>query len=140
GAFGNHITRLELLRSSGERLVCSPDENRALFEATIGGLGLTGLITWAELALISIESPYIMTVTQPMEDLAHFFALSEATKDTTYSVAWVDSLARGKDIGRGVFFQGEHAPAGDYAGAPGASRRAVQVPFDFPSIALTRAT
>ncbi|HEY8293177.1 MAG TPA: FAD-binding oxidoreductase, partial [Thermomicrobiales bacterium] len=51
GTFGRHVTRFELVRSSGERLLCSPEEHAELYRATIGGLGLTGLITWAEIRL-----------------------------------------------------------------------------------------
>ena len=59
GTFGCHVTQFELLRSNGERLLCSPTENSELFRATIGGFGLTGLILWAEFRLKPIRSPYI---------------------------------------------------------------------------------
>ncbi len=52
GTFGCHVTRFELACSDGERLICSPDENADLFRATIGGLGLTGLILWAEIRVL----------------------------------------------------------------------------------------
>ena len=77
GSFGRHVRRFELLRSDGSRVECSPDENAALFRATIGGLGLTGLITWAEIALHPVRSPFFDVETIRMDDLDHFFALSE---------------------------------------------------------------
>ena len=57
GSFGHHVRRLELLRSDGSRIVCSASTHAELFRATIGGLGLTGLITWAELQLRPVKSP-----------------------------------------------------------------------------------
>src|SRR4051812_3007977 len=59
GTFGRHVTRFELVRSTGERLLCSPTENADLFRATIGGLGLTGLITWAEFQLKPVANAWI---------------------------------------------------------------------------------
>jgi FAD/FMN-containing dehydrogenase len=59
GSFGNHILQFELLRSDGSRRTCSPHENADWYAATIGGLGLTGLITWAEIQLKRISNPYL---------------------------------------------------------------------------------
>lgn len=57
GTFGCHVRQFELLRSDGQRLICSPQQNNHLFAATIGGLGLTGLITWAEFQLRRLHNP-----------------------------------------------------------------------------------
>ena len=59
GTFGRHILRFELLRSNGEHIICSPTENTELFNATIGGLGLTGLINWVEFSLKKIPGSNI---------------------------------------------------------------------------------
>ncbi len=138
GSFGRHVRRFELLRSDGARLACSPGENAALFRATIGGLGLTGFITWAELALRPIASPAFDVETIRMDNLAHFFQLSEESGVRyEYSVAWVDALAKGGEIGRGIFMRANHAPAGAAGGAAGLQPR-LAVPFDFPAATLNR--
>lgn len=132
GTFGHHILRLELLRSSGERLLCSPDENADLFAATIGGLGLTGLITWAEFRLKRIANPYVQVERMRFENLDGFFDLAlDTEREHEYTVAWVDCLARGKGLGRGVYMSGNHATptCKDRPKAPGSS---LSVPLDPP--------
>lgn len=137
GTIGCHIRRIGLARSSGEVLELSETDNAELFQATIGGLGLTGLILWVELALKKIESASIDTETLAISDLGHFFRLSEDNRDWEYTVAWVDCLARGKDLGRGLFMRGRHAAGGPLS-VHGDAR--VAVPFDAPSWLLNSAT
>jgi L-gulonolactone oxidase len=115
GTFGAHVRRLGLARSSGETLTLARDENPARFAATIGGLGLTGVILWVELALTSIRSAFVDTETVPLADLDAFFRLAETSRDWPCTVAWVDCLARGKDIGRGFFIRGRPAETGGLA-------------------------
>jgi FAD/FMN-containing dehydrogenase len=112
GTFGCHVTRLGLARSSGEILTLSPQDNSDLFAATIGGLGLTGLILWAELRLAPIASAYMETETARIDDLDHFFRLAEDNRDWPCSVAWVDCLAAGRALGRGFFIRGRPAREG----------------------------
>src|SRR6266481_2288241 len=81
GTFGRHVRRLELLRSTGERIVCSPSENVDLFAATVAGLGLTGLITWAELQLRPVQGPFIDDETVPFRDLDQFFAIDAESSE-----------------------------------------------------------
>ncbi len=140
GSFGRHVRRFELLRSDGARLVCSPCENAALFRATIGGLGLTGLITWAEIQLRPVHSAAFDVETTRMDNLAHFFDLSGetgASPPSEYSVAWIDALAKGGEIGRGIFMRANHANEGGAGGDAGAKPR-FAVPFDFPAATLNR--
>ncbi|HYI13324.1 MAG TPA: FAD-binding oxidoreductase [Thermoanaerobaculia bacterium] len=110
GTFGRHVRSFELVRSDGTRLRCASDENAALYRATIGGLGLTGLIVSAEIQLRRIESPSMTVERVPFRSLAEFDALSR-TSDATheYTVAWFDSFG-GRDS-RGIFFRGNHDPA-----------------------------
>lgn len=113
GTFGCHVRCLELLRSDGQRLLCSPTENPDWFRATIGGLGLTGLILWAEIALKRIDNPVMEIETIRYERLDEFFELSmESDGKYEYTVAWVDSMAKGKELGRGHFIRANHAPPG----------------------------
>ncbi len=134
GTFGCHVSRFELLRSSGERLWCSPAERPDLFAATIGGLGLTGLILTADLRLKRVASPHVTMDRRRYGGLDEFFALSaESDAQFEYTVAWVDCLARGRALGRGVFMRGDHAAAGTRARAPG---RRLRVPFEAPEFLL----
>jgi FAD/FMN-containing dehydrogenase len=110
GTFGYHVPRFELLRSDGTRLVCSPEENSEWYRATIGGLGLTGMITWAEIKLKSVSSSFIDQEVIRFGGLREFFALADESDEShEYTVAWVDCLAKGSALGRGLFFRGNHA-------------------------------
>lgn len=103
GTFGNHVRRFGLLRNNEEPLSCSPNENTELYAATIGGLGLTGIITWAEIQLIPIRASQIDSKVVRFDNLAEFFSLSsELDHQHEYSVAWIDCLAKGAQTGRGV--------------------------------------
>ncbi|HTL70101.1 MAG TPA: FAD-binding oxidoreductase [Candidatus Eisenbacteria bacterium] len=110
GTFGRHVTAFELLRSDGRRLVCSPAENPALFAATIGGLGLTGLILWAEFRLRRVPSAWVDVETVRFDRIDDLFALSaESDRDFEYTVAWIDCLSGGAALGRGLFMRGNAA-------------------------------
>ncbi len=139
GTFGRFVRRFELLRSSGERLVCSPAENADLFGATIGGLGLTGLMTWVEFALKKIPGPHIDVETLPFHSLEDFFRLSDAgDRDFEYTVAWFDGLSSPEKF-RGLFYRGNHSAPPDRVKAPSMNLR-FAVPFNCPSALLNRWT
>ena len=104
GTFGRHVRCFELLRSDGSRLLCSPSENPEWHKATIGGLGLTGVILWAEIALKRISNPYIDSETIKCANLEEFFDVSaDSDQDYEYTVAWLDCTARGRGLGRALF-------------------------------------
>jgi FAD/FMN-containing dehydrogenase len=108
GTFGRWVRSFDLLRSDGLHR-CSPTENRELFEATIGGLGLTGLIVRAEIQLKGIEGAMMLTESIPFHSLAEFQRLSDDSDEThEYTVAWFDSFG-GRDP-KGIFFRANHAP------------------------------
>ena len=138
GTFGCHINCFELLRSDGSRLLCNPETNSDLFAATIGGLGLTGLITWVEIRLKRIHGPYIDTETIRFDNLAEFFDLTRDSDDTwEYTVAWIDSLARGNGLGRGLFMRGNHSAIPAAKKLPNIKQKLV-IPFDAPSLLLNK--
>jgi len=111
GSFGNHVLGFELLRSDGSRRWCSPDDEPALFAATIGGLGLTGLITWATVQLRRVANPLMDSETVKFRNLGEFFELSQASeRDFEYTVSWIDCAFTGKRLGRGLFNRANHAP------------------------------
>ena len=129
GSFSRHLAGFHLLRSDGARFECSPTVNREWFEATVGGLGLTGLITHAQLHLRRVGGPWFRGESRRFANLDEFFALSKASDhDFEYTVAWVDCLAAGKQLGRGVFMRASHAP-GD---AREPRRSTLRVPFTPP--------
>jgi FAD/FMN-containing dehydrogenase len=139
GCFGNHVLGLRLARSDGSILDCSPDENVDLFSATIGGMGLTGLILSVRLQLKRISSLWMENQDVRYDNLADFFALSEeSVNDWEYTVAWIDCLAGGDALGRGVFSRSRHAPAGARVGGPvkTAFEPKLAMPMDFPGFAL----
>jgi FAD/FMN-containing dehydrogenase len=133
GTFGCHIRALELLRSDGERRTCSPKENVDWFGATIGGLGLTGLITWVEIQLQPIEGPWIKAENRRFADLGGFFELAEESdKHYEFTVAWVDCAARGRSLGRGVFTRGNFAPQSAGSGELPSKHSRLTMPFTPP--------
>lgn len=139
GTFGAHVRRIELLRSNGDRVTCSPGQNAELFSATVGGLGLTGLMTSADVALRRIDSPMIDAEHIRMHGLDEFFHLTDDSDGRyEYTVAWVDCLARGRDVGRGIFMRGNHADA--TVAAPARAKSRLVVPFDAPPGLLNRYT
>jgi len=138
GTFGEHVRCFELLRSDGTRTLCSRTEQAELFRASVGGLGLTGVITWAEFSLQKICNPWMEVNTQRFADVAEFLALSaESAADYDYSVAWFDCA--GPAAGRGVFMRANHAAADTVAG-PAAPRRRLRVQLTPPISLINRAT
>ncbi len=110
GTFGRHVVSFELVRSSGERLICSREQNEELFKATIGGLGLTGLITWVEFKLQSCPSAFLEMESEKFDSLEEFFEINEySEKRFDYTVAWVDTTASSSRLGRGIYNRGNHA-------------------------------
>lgn len=133
GTFGRHVRKFELLRSNGEQLICSSEENSDLFRATIGGLGLTGVILWAEIQLKPIKSPFIDAEELRFANLNEFFEIALESHGYEYVVSWVDCTARGESLGRGIFTRGNHydPPLGF---EPPSDKRKFAVPFDVPAI------
>jgi FAD/FMN-containing dehydrogenase len=139
GTFGCHVTAFELLRSDGQRLRCSSSENADWFAATIGGLGLTGLITWAEFKLHRIAGPMIAEESVKFGNLEEFLAISQQSdNEFEHSVSWLDCLATGESLGRGIFMRGRSAA--DSGDGKGRSTRTLAVPVDMPAFLLNRYT
>lgn len=137
GSFGCHVRRFELLRSDKGRVLCSPEENKDLFAATIGGLGLTGMILWAEFQLKRASGPWIECEQIRFEKLDTFFELSAASDENyEYTVAWLDCASAGHKLGRGIFIRGNHSSAG-----PQDSHGPFPLPgFEAPEMLISRPT
>lgn len=109
GCFSEYVLEFSLLNENGEILNCSRTENAEKFWATIGGMGLTGIILSAKFKLKNIETAYIRQESIKAENLDEIFRLFEESESWTYSVAWIDCLQTGKNIGRSILMRGEHA-------------------------------
>jgi FAD/FMN-containing dehydrogenase len=113
-------------------MLCTPHENTDYFRATIGGLGLTGVITWAEIQLKPIRNPYIDQEVIRYRNLDAFFGLAqESDQSHEYTVAWIDCLAKGNQLGRGLFIRGNHTET-IHSRPPKAPSRRLTFPFDPP--------
>jgi len=134
GTFGRHVEQIMVFRSDGSEVLCSSTSNPELFRATIGGLGLTGVIAWADLRLKRIAGNAIEVETIPFDSLDQFLSLSRASDEAwEYTVAWLDCLShRGT---RGIFLRGKHA-----AKTLVHRERTMRIPFTFPSGVLNRPT
>lgn len=135
GTFGRHVVSLDLLRSDGEVRTCTAAKHSAMFAATIGGMGLTGVILRATIRLMPVASLDINEVVTPFGSLADYFDLAdEADARNEYAVAWVDQLAGGRNAGRGLLLTGNHA---ENASSPRRAR-SLAVPFQPPVNVLNR--
>ncbi len=146
GTFCDHVRTIELLTASGEIVRCSATEEPELFWATVGGIGLTGIILTAEVRLIPVAGPWIVQEAVRCENLAHFFEESGKSAAFTHTVTWIDCVTQGKALGRGILQRGGHAPAGveGHEGALGKLKAGLspflQVPMDGPNWLLNTAT
>jgi decaprenylphospho-beta-D-ribofuranose 2-oxidase len=146
GSFSNHIISMDVLTGSGSVITCSPDRHEDLFQATCGGMGLTGLVTKVRFKLKPIESAYISQTQLKARNLEELLEFFEVYNHFTYSVAWIDCLQKGKNFGRSILMLGESAILDDLTprqrinpfkihGEPGLS-----IPFNFPEFTLNNLT
>lgn len=112
GSWSSHVRNVELLKSTGEIVVCDADHEIEIFRATAGGQGLTGIILSMEVRLIRVESTAVEMESTRVRNLEEFFEASDAASDWPYSVGWINGLAKGDSLGRGIFMAGRHASAG----------------------------
>lgn len=112
GCWGDHVRQLEILTGEGDVVTCDRETHPDLFDATIGGMGLTGLILSVEVELQPVESSAIEMESIRAENLDEFFEISADSTDYTHTVAWIDCVASGDAMGRSIFMRGRHAPDG----------------------------
>ena len=111
GSFSRHVRALELLTGDGETRLVTPQDEPELFQATAGGMGLTGVILAATIQLLPVQTSLMIVDTERAADLDDLMARLTATDHRyRYSVAWIDLLARGAKTGRAVLTRGDHAP------------------------------
>ncbi|PWU25096.1 MAG: FAD-binding oxidoreductase, partial [Candidatus Rokuibacteriota bacterium] len=133
GSFGRFVERLTLRTADGDEVVCGPLQERELFLATVGGMGLTGLIVEVAFRLRRIETPWIVRHTSSVSGLEEMLeGLAASSRDWPYTVGWVDCLARGRALGRGILIRGRHAAHSEAAQRSLPTRRPVRVPVHAP--------
>jgi decaprenylphospho-beta-D-ribofuranose 2-oxidase len=147
GAFSKHVIDMDLLLSDGEIISCNKNKNADLFEATCGGMGLTGVILTVKFQLKKIETVYISQKTVRADNLEELISLFEKYHSYTYSVAWIDCLKKGKGFGRSVLMLGEHATEAELSEkqkTKGAlnlqQKKSITFPINLPSWVLNNFT
>jgi len=143
GTFGQFVESIDLLTGTGDLLQCGPNQWQEPFQATLGGMGLTGLILRGRFRLHPVETSKIVVDYHKAEDLDRAFELfNEGDQNYRYSVAWIDCLARRKSLGRSVLMRGNHAARDDLppnwrtSPLPIPKRKSKTVPFDLPDFVL----
>lgn len=144
GTFGDHVEWLTLALPDHRVVRCSRREKADLFAATIGGMGLTGTILSASFRLKQVETGWIRQKTHVARNLSEAIALLRQTGHATYTVAWLDVLARGASLGRALVLEGEHAsrnqlPWGDVP-FPNTQRGSLSIPTEMPGWILNATT
>lgn len=141
GNFGHHVTSLRMRVADGRIVECSPDAYSDLFRATIGGMGLTGHILEVEFHLGRIPSQWIWQESRRIHDIDEFQdALEEAAPRWPYTMGWIDCLARGKNMGRGILMTGRWAEADQAPSNPPKPGLQPRLRFDWPSWVLNGLT
>lgn len=144
GSFRACVDWIDVMGPDGKVRRCSPDQDPVLFDHTLGGMGLTGIILRSAIRLRAVETAWIRQTTVAAPNLIAAMAAFEDAQDATYSVAWIDCLGSGANLGRSLVMLGEHASRGDlspdHAGAPFQikPKRKLSVPVDFPAFTLNR--
>jgi decaprenylphospho-beta-D-ribofuranose 2-oxidase len=139
GCFGQHVRSVKLRLADGRIIECSDENEPELFRATIGGMGLTGHILEVEFRMCRTASPWIWGESMRIDNLdAMVSGLKEAAREWPMTVGWVDCLAKGAKLGRGILMKGRWAEPAEAPEAPPKNKRRFRVPFQFPQLALCK--
>jgi FAD/FMN-containing dehydrogenase len=141
GNFGDHVVSMKMRVADGRIVDCGPDQHPDLFWATIGGMGLTGHILEVEFALRRIPSQWIWQQSRRIHDIDEFQDALEAAAPTwPYTMGWIDGLARGEHMGRGILMTGRWAEPDEAPPKPPKTGLQPRLPFDWPSWVLNGLT
>lgn len=146
GCFSEYVLEFSLLDENAEIITCSRTENSQKFWATIGGMGLTGIILSVKFKLKNIETAYVREECIKADNLDEIFKLFDESENWTYNVAWIDCLQKGANIGRSILMRGEHALRHELPNKLAEKslrikkRTIPQIPFYFPEFVLNKWT
>lgn len=141
GNFGHHVRSLRMRVADGRVLECSPTQHADLFRATVGGMGLTGHILEVEFTLKRIASSWIWQESRRIADIDEFQdALEETAPKWPYTMGWIDCLATGAQLGRGILMCGRWADAEEAPQHAPRRRPHPSLHFDWPQWILNRST
>ncbi len=133
GCFGRHVLSIRLRVADGSIVDCSPTEQSDLFNATVGGMGLTGHILEVSFRLARVPSPWIVQETQPIAGLDAFIdTLKSSAGAWPMTMGWIDCLSSGASLGRGVLFKGRWASPDEAPRRFPALRPPIPVPLTAP--------
>ena len=144
GCFGDHVDSIELIQSNGVKMACSAQENQEIFNATRGGMGLTGIVETVTFRLKKIETSFIKQKQIKARSLPEILALFDEYKGHTYSMSWIDCLKGGKGFGRSIMMAGEHASVEDLTHSQRqqplntGKGNLINMPINLPSFALNK--
>ena len=113
GSFSRYVVDMDVMLASKTLVTCSALVNTDLFEATCGGMGLTGIVTRVKFKLKKIETSFIRQKQIKAANLDELLTLFEQNSAQNYVVAWIDCLRTGKNSGRGILTVGGHAQLND---------------------------
>jgi decaprenylphospho-beta-D-ribofuranose 2-oxidase len=141
GSIGSHVSQFEIILADGSRKTCAAVSEEELFWATVGGMGLTGILTEVTIELIAVESPFMIVQHHQARNLDESLKMFEdRAYDDHYTVAWIDCFAKGSSLGRGILIRGHHAKQSDLPEAFQIKDESLCVPqqnynlkFDLPS-------
>lgn len=142
GSFGDHVTEITLRLAHGEHVSCSPRHNTDLFYATLGGMGLTGIVEEVSLQLAPLPSLSLRVYTRPAGSIeAMVEAFRTLSPATEYAIGWIDHFAQGTQTGAGLFEEASHVTV-DAGGQPCEGYRpaspTLTLPLYTPAFALNR--
>jgi decaprenylphospho-beta-D-ribofuranose 2-oxidase len=146
GSISNHVIEFDLALANNQVVTCSKQSYPDLFEATLGGMGLTGVISRVKFKLKKIETSFIRQKQIKARNLEELIKLFGEYKDSTYSVAWIDCLKKGEGFGRGILLVGEHAKIDELKEADRANplklpaKKQITFPLEMPSWVLNTFT
>ncbi|MEZ5784756.1 MAG: FAD-binding oxidoreductase [Rhizobiaceae bacterium] len=146
GSFRTCVDWIDVMGPDGEIHRFSSKDDTLLFEHTLGAMGLTGIILRAAIRLRPVETAWIRQTTLANPNLKEAMVAFEAAQDATYSVAWIDCLGTGSNLGRSLVMLGEHATRADLSPQQVSApfevkpKRKLRVPVDFPAFALNSLT
>ena len=137
GSFSNYVISLKIITAEGKLYNCSKNENSQLFQATCGGMGLTGIIASAKIQLLKVKSKFINTHIVKTKNLNETINKFKQLNDNKYLIAWIDTSAKNEAKGRSIIFIGNHSEDGNLEYS---EKRTISIPAKFPGFILNKYT